>query len=386
MARGFIRKRGNIYYAYWRDPEGRQRTKAVSPRKKDAERFLTTVQAQLVSGTYQERPAIMFAEFAESWLTECAAPSIKASTLRSYECLVRNRLIPHFGPRKLSEITPQAVQSYMSERLAQGMTAKTALNHLVLLKTILKQAVEWDYIVKNPADHVKRPKSEHREMDFLHPAEIRAFLDVLDAPYRALFTTAILTGMRLGELLALQWGDIDWRSRTLHVRRSVYRNQFVSPKSRRSVRAIGMSPTLRDVLRLHRVATPPNPLDLVFPSESAGFLDQANLRNRVFASALTRAGLRKIRIHDLRHTFASLLIHDGENLKYVQTQLGHASIQTTVDRYGHLMPDAYLGASERLDATIFGDDTAQSGDKPVTNVLAKQKAGESVDLRPAVSW
>ncbi|MDA3937262.1 MAG: site-specific integrase, partial [Actinomycetota bacterium] len=86
-----------------------------------------------------------------------------------------------------------------------------------------------------------------------------------------------------------------------------------------------------------------------------GMIDDANLRHRVFEPTLRRAGLRKIRIHDLRHTFASLLINQGENLKYVLQQLGHASIQTTVDRYGHLMPEAHRGASERLDATVFGD-------------------------------
>lgn len=366
MARGFIRKRGGTYYAYWREQDGRQKAKAVGPRKKEAEHFLAAVQAELVSGTYQQRPPIAFGDFAERWLVDCAAPSIKASTLRTYESLVRKRLIPHFGRIRLSEITPQAIQSYMSSRLSEGMTAKTALNHLVLLKAILKQAVQWDYIVKNPAEYVKRPKIEHREMDFLTPEEIRLFLASVDRSHRALFTTAIMTGMRLGELLALQWGDIDWNSRTIHVSRSVYSGQLTSPKSRRSIRAIGMSPMLRDALWLHKFDAPASDLDLVFASETGTFLDQANLRNRVFASALARAGMRKIRIHDLRHTFASLLINQGENLKYVQTQLGHASIQTTVDRYGHLMPDAYLGASERLDATVFGD-SAQSDDKRVTS-------------------
>jgi integrase len=149
-----------------------------------------------------------------------------------------------------------------------------------------------------------------------------------------------------------------------------------------STRAIGMSPTLRDVLWTHKLDAPASELDLVFCNEAGGLLDQANLRNRVFEPALVRAGLRRIRIHDLRHTFASLLIHQGENLKYVQSQLGHASIQTTVDRYGHLMPDAYLGASERLDATLFGD----SAYKPLTSIPEKQKAGDSMSLRPAVSW
>ena len=94
--------------------------------------------------------------------------------------------------------------------------------------------------------------------------------------------------------------------------------------------------------------------NLIFCNEEGNFLDEHNLRNRVFKPALDRAGLRKVRIHDLRHTFASLLINQGENLKYVQQQLGHSSITTTVDRYGHLMPDAHKNASEKLDSTVFG--------------------------------
>ena len=98
----------------------------------------------------------------------------------------------------------------------------------------------------------------------------------------------------------------------------------------------------------------------MFCSPNGAPLDPANLRHRAFGPALRRAGLRNTRIHDLRHTFASLLINQGENLKYIQTQLGHSSIKTTVDRYGHLLPDAHAGASERLDATLFGRDPRNS--------------------------
>jgi len=386
MARGFLRKRGTIWYAYWRDPSGRQRSKAVSERKKEAERFLTQVQAELVSGSYIERKEVGFAEFAERWITEVATARVKPSTLRTYEAVTRRSLIPHFGDTPLLKLTPEAIQRYLSVTVAAGHSAKTAGNHLVLLKTILKQAVMWEYLHRNPAEFVKRPKTEHREMDFLTPEEVRLFLDNLDAPYRALFTTSVLTGMRLGELLALQWGDIDWNRRTIHVQRSLYRGQFQSPKSKRSIRAIGMSPTLRDLLWLHKLDAPVNDLDLVFPSENGTPLDPDNLRHRVFDTALQRAGLRRIRIHDLRHTFASLLIHQGENLKYVQSQLGHASIQTTLDRYGHLMPDAYLGASERLDATVFGTSGEDSAYKMLTSTGESKKAGEPEALRPAVSW
>ena len=116
----------------------------------------------------------------------------------------------------------------------------------------------------------------------------------------------------------------------------------------------------------HKLAAPYSPFDLVFPTPEGTPIDPANLRHRVWTSTLTRAGLLGIRIHDLRHTFASLLINQGENLKYVQSQLGHSTIKTTVDRYGHLMPDAHRGANDRLDSTLFGDRPQNVDDKSLT--------------------
>ena len=115
-----------------------------------------------------------------------------------------------------------------------------------------------------------------------------------------------------------------------------------------------MSPALIRELRKYQKIAPKSEGDLVFCTDDGKVLDDANLRHRIFEPALQKAGLRKIRIHDLRHTYASLLINQGENLKYVQKQLGHASITTTVDRYGHLMPDAHKDAGARLDQNVFG--------------------------------
>ena len=118
----------------------------------------------------------------------------------------------------------------------------------------------------------------------------------------------------------------------------------------------------------------------MFCSKDGTPLDQANLYNRMLQPTLRRAGLRRIRFHDLRHTYASMLINQGENLKYVQSQLGHASITTTVDRYGHLMPDAHGGASERLDATLFGSSPAGLVDTVLTSSPAKKQVRSSVSL------
>jgi integrase len=367
MARGFTKKRGDTWYAYWRDASGRQRTKAVSPRKKDAEKYLVTVQASVHAGTFREIEDLTFGDFARRWLEDYATVSVKASTLATYKSRIEGPLLRTFGDMKLSQIGTADVQHFLAALMRDGRSSATVRAYLVLLRNMFNHAVAWGHLAQNPAAAVKGPKLPHTEMDCLTPEEVRAFLAACDETYRPLFATAIMTGMRLGELLALQWRDIDWHAGTIRVRRSLFEGTFVEPKTSRSVRVIGMSDHLAAILLEHKLAAPYSPFDLVFPTPEGTPMDPSNLRERVFAPTLKRAGLRKVRIHDLRHTFASLLINQGENLKYVQAQLGHSSITTTVDRYGHLMPEAHRGANERLDVTLFGTVTPTLDDQMLAN-------------------
>ncbi len=383
MARGSVRKRGNTWYAYWRDPAGGQHAKAIGTRKKDAEAFVARMQTQVVDGTYHEIAEITFPDFAEQWLRDYATVQVKPSTLLNYNSMLRSSLVPFFGAVPLSAIRTADVQRYVAKRLATGVSAATVQKALIMLKGMLKQAVQWDYLRVNPAAMVKAPRREHREMDFLTPDEIPPLLDAFDAEWRPLFFAAIFTGMRLGELLALQWSDIDWRGQSIRVRRSVWQGHFQEPKTRNAVRTIGLSPRLAAVLMDRKLDAPWNDHDLVFTTPEGGMVDPDNLRHRVFEPTLRIAGFRKMRIHDLRHTFASLLINQGENLKYVQMQLGHASITTTVDRYGHLMPDAHKGASQRLDATVFGGGPENPVDNRLTRPREKEQAPGSLSPGPA---
>jgi integrase len=161
-----------------------------------------------------------------------------------------------------------------------------------------------------------------------------------------------MTGMRRGELFGLKWEDIDFEGSRIHVRRAVWRGKFVTPKSRRSRRAIDVTRTLKEAL-----ARLPSRFrgDLVFPADSGAPMDPENYTHRDWARTLRHSGLRRIRFHDLRHTYASLLIRQGAHPKYIQVQLGHASIQTTLDRYGHLMPDIHEAEARKLDRLVFGD-------------------------------
>jgi integrase len=184
-------------------------------------------------------------------------------------------------------------------------------------------------------------------------------LDAVDPHYAPLFLTAVHTGMRLGELLGLVWGDLDWAGSRIHVRRSVYKGQPFVPKSKRGKRFIDIGDQLIGALRTlerARYGDDGAPLDaLVFVTPQGSRIDPDNLRGRVWEKALKKAGLRHVKIHSLRHTYASLLVDQGENLLYVSRQLGHASIQMTADVYGHRLKDQRKQtAASKLEETLLG--------------------------------
>ena len=355
MARGSVVKRGDKFAIKFRDPSGKQRWKTIGASRKEAEKALIQAMGEVHLGTYTELKEIGFTDFAKKWLKDHCSSRVKPSTYQGYRDILKLHLAPYFRSTKLSLITPHHVEEYLSHKKRQGkLSARTIGYHLVTLKMLFKRACIWEYIHKNPAEHIERPRPRNKEMDFLTVEELNLFLGKLDKRHYPLFLTAALTGVRRSELFALRWSDINWATNQIHVRRSYVLGKLEEPKSRHSVRAIVMCPTLRQVLRRHQLSCAKSELNLVFPNKKGGYLSGQNLLRRHFYPALRRAGLRSIRFHDLRHTYASILIAQGENIKFIQSQLGHGSIQVTLDRYGHLMPEIQHGVSERLEETVFG--------------------------------
>lgn len=343
----------------------KQKWEAVSRSKREAENRLAERMGEIQGGTYREIKKQIFKEFSAQWLRDYVSSRVKPSTLRSYTGLVEKHLDPFFGNFLLNRIEPQHIQSFIAETIREKKLSPRTVNYLVMvLKMMFKQAKLWRLLRENPAENISRVRQEQQEMDFLSPEEIRLLLQHSDEPFRTLFLVAILTGMRRGELLALQWGDINWPSNVIHVKRSLFwyindeveeerRWIFSSPKSRKSIRTVVMSPKLREALQIHRINGAVNPHDLVFCTKRGTPLDPDNMIKQQFHPALDRAELRRIRFHDLRHTYTALLIAQGAHAKFIQSQLGHASIQTTLDRYGHLMPETHVGVGEQLDHQIF---------------------------------
>jgi len=282
---------------------------------------------------------------------EYKKPNIK------YKGHVGNYLKPFFGTTRINRINFDAIERFIAFCNQKGVIAPTLKKFLVTLEQILKYATRKRYIDHNPIREIERPKDqrEKKEIDFLRPDEIRALLEnTPDQKYRTLFLLAVMTGMRQGELLGLKWTDIDWFNRKIYVRRTFNHGRFFEPKSRTSKRAIDMTPTVISELKKWKLACPHNELDLVFPNENGKPINSQNMVKRQFLPAIRRAGLREIHFHCLRHTYASLLIAQGEHPKYIQAQMGHSSVNVTMGVYGHLIESVNIEASRRLDKAVFG--------------------------------
>ncbi len=350
---GSIQKKWNTYYIVFRiyDSEtGKRKLKWVPAgrSKRAAERKLVELMGEVHNGTYREIKKTTFARFADLWLESYAKTKTKPSTLESYQLIINKHLKPVFGGYLLTDITTVMLQRYVANRLDK-VKPKTVINEIVPIKKMFKHAVRWGYLKVSPAEYVERPRVEKEEMSILNPKEVGLLLKHVAPKHKAFFLTAILTGMRRGELLGLQWDDIDWNNSQIHVRRSIWKGKFVSPKSRASIRKIDMSPNLVMELKKHKLASPTSELDLVFCNSKGKPLDPDSLVKRHFIPTLKRAKIKRVRFHDLRHTNTALRIEENQNIKYIQNQLGHASIQTTLDRYGHLIKNVNTEQAKKLD-------------------------------------
>ena len=300
-----------------------------------------------------------FGALAEQWLSEIK-PRLKPSTSASYGAVVRTRLLPTLGQYPLKRITPSLIESLITGMSKAELAPRTVNGALTLLRLMLKVAVKKGYLAANPGANVEKLRVPHKEMRVLTPLEIRALIEASRPGYQRLFVLlAVHTGARRGELIGLKWQDVDWEGRRLNIRRVVWKKQFYEPKSRTSTRSIDLTRIAYDALRNARPAGTDEEIaeKLLFPSKDGGPRHGEYLSFGAFKGALKRGGLPMIRFHDLRHTYASLLIAAKIHPKEIQTQMGHSSITITLDVYGHLMPDPNRHASERL-GEILGMDTS----------------------------
>lgn len=351
-------KRGGVFYARYRLPDGRQVKRRIGPawsgRGRPAAGFFTqrTAEAELEAiltdarrGTLEgmKRSGATFADAAAEFLRYVEhVRQRESSTVGDYRSVIDGYLIPRFGPRPVESVTADDVDAYKEELIASGKLAnRTVVRHLTVLHGIFRRAARVWRLQVNPAsaDLVERPPVRYSgDFELLTPDEVIALAAAAEpAQDGALYITAAFTGLRQGELLALRWRDIDWGLQRIQVRRNYTNREEKTPKSGR-VRSAPMVDEVTVALdELSRREHFTKPDDLVFCSETGDHLNSWSLRRRFYA-ALERAGLRRIVFHDLRHCFASLAVRKLP-LSTVQGYLGHAHISTTM-RYVHHAPAA----------------------------------------------
>jgi len=370
-----VRGKGNPWWVFIAH-NGNRKSKMVGD-KAAADALASKIRERLKTRELQispERKMPTFGEYAQEWLNGHGETQLKYSTLKSYISVFKNHLETYknksheyLKDKPLNQITRADIKGLIISKQKAGLAANTVAHIRALVSGILTHATDEDELIQsNPASRTgKLIKTKERKAD-INPftkEEAQTFLNTLSKHYpryHPLFLCALRTGMRLGELIGLQWGDIDFHGRFIEVRRSYFKGRLDTPKNRK-VRRIDMSRQLAEALEDLQTERKKETLamgwgkvpEFVFVNEVGKMVDGDNLRRRVFWPALAKAGLRRARIHDLRHTFASLLIQQGESLVYVKDQMGHHSIQITVDTYGHLVPGANRQAVDRLDDDGF---------------------------------
>ena len=303
---------------------------------------------------------ILLREYSEKWLAGHVAHNLKPATQRSYRDKIDRQIIPVFGNRYLSEISRGEIRDFCHKLMTGGLSAASVKVTLIIISSLFNHAIEDGIVSENPAGkpgRYLRIPNHKGTVEFLTHEEGAALLDSarqhLPRLY-PLFLAALRTGLRQGELIGLQWGDIDWSGKFLEVRRTNYNGHISTPKSGKP-RRVDMSDGLAAALADHRRAIAAEAIrkgrpmpEWVFPGERGGPIEANWLRKR-FGSCLKIAGMRHVPFHALRHSYASALLGLGESLAYIRDQLGHHSIQITVDNYGHLVPGANREAVNRLD-------------------------------------
>jgi integrase len=359
-------KKSGLYMARYTvdTPTGKKRKTVYGRTREEAHEKLIEALSNRNKGLVFEGDNQTLGTYLADWLRDIEG-TIKQRTLENYEYVVRKHIVPELGEVKLKALKPDRVRRLYREKIDAGLSNRTVqLIHTVLRKA-LQQAVSDEILPRNVCQAVKAPRRVKKEIPPLHPEEVRTLLRAACGDrFEALYVVAVTAGLRRGELLGLRWADLDLERGTLQVRRQLTRTKaglsFTSPK-RGKTRSVRLTQSAIKALRSHRKRQLEEKLrlaglwqdfGLVFPSRAGTPMDADNLVQRSFEPLLKRAELPRVRFHDLRHTFATVLLSGGTHPKVVQEMLGHANISQTMDTYSHVLPDMQDGAISAMESAL----------------------------------
>ena len=343
---------------------GNRKAKKIGRNKKFANKLARKIEEELVLidlGYIDKKETNEFEKYAKKWISRSVPAKCKPATIRSYKQLLEQHVLPVFGKKRVIEINRLMVRSFLENKITSGMAQSTVKHLRSVISGVLDLALDDDVILVNPAHKLGRIFKKESISEKVNPfdnSELSIFLVTFEEYFPRHYPMALTlarTGMRLGEVIALKWSDIDFHNRLITVQRNFSRGILQTTKSGKSRKvdmSLQLTESLNELKRQRKIETAEKNWkkvpEWVFINEVGNPVDPDKWR-RKFRKVLERAGLRRIRIHDLRHTYASLLMQGNESLAYIRDQLGHQSIKVTVDIYGHLTPGGNKQAVDSLD-------------------------------------
>lgn len=348
------------------DPNGRRRRIKVSGRTRaEARAKLADIRRNLDAGVHPGDQRITVAEWLDQWVTHLPASIKSVNTIDNIKWATERHLKPAVGKRRLRDLSPDDVDSMLRERAEAGMARSSLVRLHNVLSRALRAAERRGKVTRNVATLVDIPAGPAKKSRSLTVAQARALLDVAEGDrLEALYKTALMLGLRPGELLGLTWSNIDFDAAVLRVTHTLKRERGVltlgDPKTDASRRALAMPTPVVDALRVHRTRQAAERLaapeweenDLVFTTVVGTALDPSNLR-RGFARLTKKANIGHWHPHELRHSAASILSASGVPIEQIADVLGHAGTRTTSAVYRHLIEPTIRSGAEPMEL-LFG--------------------------------
>ena len=358
--------KGTSYDVRYRLADGRLRRKTFRTRR-ESEQYKAVVEADRLRGVLVD-PAlgkVTFKVWANKWL-DSSARTKRATTVARDRCAVTKHLIPAFGARRLTSITPLDVR-HLVDHWTTFLAPRSVRTYYAVLQAILNSAVNADVIARTPCRGVRLPPPDRtRPIRFLNEDELQRLAEAMPVEYRPMVFLAGVLGLRWSEVAGLRVGRVDIGGRTLEVTETIAEvNGHVlraDVKTQSARRVLPLPSFLAELLAEHLAArglTQAETDALLFVAPGGGPVRAANFRGRVWKPATIAAGLKGLKFHDLRHTNVGLLIGAGTHPAVIQCRIGHSSIRTTLDVYGHVLPDTDQAATDHLER-LFASSTGES--------------------------
>lgn len=329
------------------------------PTYKAAEDAMKLLEVEAMKGEFIEPSKMTFKELADAYIDAKITQELGSQTLTMYKQHLKKHIIPRFGRNRVQKISPAMIQAFYSE-LSKELAPSTITKIHQIISGVFDLGVKWEIIGKNPADSVVKPVAKYGKFEVWDEKEVRTFLDAAkDDPLYLVFSLALKLGMRQGEILGLQWKNVDLNRNKLHIVQTLsHDGKYImeGAKTKSSIRTLAISPQLKKEFIRQRLLQNQMRLaagelwvdnDLVITTSLGTAVNPSSVR-RKFNKLIEVSGVKRIRFHDLRHTCATIMLLNGVPVKVVSEILGHSDVTTTMNTYAHVLPGMHDSAVEMI--------------------------------------